>query len=441
MRRTIHFVSLGCAKNTVDTERMLALAIDQGLTPVSDPMDSDIILVNTCGFIEAAKQESIDTILELALHKQKGRCITLIMAGCMSQRYPTDLANELPEVDFFLGTADLPNLARILRGEDVSRVAVGHPNNLAEKEYERHVSGPIHTSYLKISEGCDRLCAFCAIPIMRGRQRSHTIPFLVKEAKKMIANGVKELVLVAQDTTAYGHDLIPKENLVGLLNALGEIDNSFWIRILYAYPSSITKDLATTIANLPQVVPYLDVPFQHIDDEVLKRMRRGYTETQVQEVLELLREEIPGVFLRTTLLCGHPGETKEAHEKLLDFLRKSQLDHVGVFPFSCEEDTPAAIQLDQVPIAVAHARANEAMSVQKEISKGKLCSLKGQIIEVLVEGLSSESEFLLQGRHVGQAPEIDGVVIMTDGFAQPGEIVRARVIETCDYDLVASIEV
>jgi ribosomal protein S12 methylthiotransferase len=446
----IHFVSLGCPKNTVDTERMVALAKRQGLCRASAE-EADVIVVNTCGFIEPAKQESIDTILQMANHKHEGKCQKLVMAGCLSQRYPEQLAAELPEVDHFIGTADLGRLDKILQeeiaGSDrtsetdkraVQRVLVGKPEGLAEAAYERELVGPPHSAYLKISEGCNRPCAFCSIPIMRGRQRSRDIPSLVKEAQQLGEQGVRELILVAQDTTAYGSDL-PRgsADLAQLLVALDQVSDLRWIRVHYAYPSMIYPPLAETMASLERVVPYLDMPIQHVDDELLRRMRRGYTGERVEKAIEALREQIPNLWIRSTMLIGHPGETDQAHQKLLEFIEKMRIDHLGAFVFSPEDGTPSIEQPDTVDEGLAQRRRDEVMQLQQQISRTRLRELVGQTIDVLVDGVSNESEFLLQGRHVGQSPEIDGCVFLADSDAQPGDIVQAIVSDSAEYDLVA----
>lgn len=451
MSRTIHFVSLGCPKNTVDTERMVGLAAKQGLSLTADPADAEVIVVNTCGFIEPAKRESIDTILDMAEQKHSGRCRTLVMAGCLSQRYPDQLARELPEVDHFLGTADLGRLGRLFAEapsqaetdgsnahETVGRVAVGAPEGMEEAEYGRRLIGPPHSAYLKISEGCNRPCAFCSIPLMRGRQRSRGIASLVQEAEGLVAQGVRELILVAQDSTAYGSDL-PRgtANLELLLRALDGVDGLRWVRVHYAYPSMIYPPLAAAMAELPSVVPYLDMPIQHVDDELLRRMRRGYTGDRVRQAVTELRERIPGLWIRTTMLIGHPGETAAGHQALLRFVEEMKIDHLGAFVFSPEDDTPAIDQPDPVPTELAEERRGELLELQQGVSRRRLESLRGEVLEVLIDGTSSESEFLLEGRHAGQSPEIDGHVILADAEGQPGDFVQARVTDTADYDLVA----
>jgi ribosomal protein S12 methylthiotransferase len=451
--RTIHFVALGCPKNRVDTERMIGIAQQLGHELVADAARADVIVVNTCGFILRAKEESIETVLELAAHKRR-RCRTLIMAGCLAQRHPEELAQELPEVDHFIGTADLPALAEILASHGAAaaprRVAVGQPGAFVEEAYERTLVGSPHMAYLKIAEGCDRRCAFCVIPQLRGRQRSRTLPSLLAEAEQLCAAGARELVLVAQDTTAWGRDLARPADprgaaepttlteLLRALDALGERSALRWIRLLYAYVTAVDAPLVSTLAELPRVVPYLDLPFQHIDDGVLRRMRRGYGGERVRRVIRRLRRTIPGVFLRGTIIAGHPGESRAAHRALLDFVAEAELEHLGVFPFSPEEGTAAAAQPDPVPSPLAEERAAELMALQRKISRRKLRALRGQTIEVLVDGPSDESELLLEGRHAGQAPEVDGGVVITDLAAPPGTFVRATVTDSGDYDLVAS---
>ena len=436
----LHIVALGCPKNQVDSERMAGLAATLGLELTVDPAQAEVILVNTCGFIEAASQESVDAVLELAAHKEMGRCQTLVVAGCLAQRYPEELARELPEVDYFVGSGDLPRLGRVLRGEAEDRFHAGPPVPLEEGAWERALDGAAHSAYLKIGEGCDRSCAFCIIPSLRGPQRSRTVASLASEAHQLVEAGARELILVAQDTTTYGRDLTPGSDLIELLTALDGVGGGLsWIRLLYAYPTRVGGDLARALARLPRVVPYLDLPIQHVDDLVLRRMKRGYDGERVIRALDTVRAELPGVALRTTLISGHPGETDAAHQRLLAFLQQARLDHVGVFPFSSEEGTDAAEQPDQVSAAVAHERVDEVMALQRQISREKLHALVGQELEVLVDGPDPESDFLMVGRHPGQAPEIDGVVHLADCGAGAGEFVSAVVEQSGDYDLVARV--
>jgi ribosomal protein S12 methylthiotransferase len=441
MSPAVHFVALGCPKNRVDTERMAGLARRCGMALSADPARADVIVVNTCGFIQPATQESIDTVLELLRHKEGGRCSTLVVAGCLSQRYADELARELPEVDHFIGTEDLPRLAEILEGA-APRVAISPPGGpLLDPDYDRVPdTGAPHTAYLKIAEGCDRRCAFCIIPHLRGPQRSRTTPSLAAEAEHLVRRGARELNLVAQDTTAYGRDLAPSPTLPRLLSTLDGLDDLRWIRLLYAYPTAVDRELMRTIASLPRVVPYIDVPLQHVDDHVLRAMHRGHGGALTRRLIEDLRAEVPGVHIRTTLLVGHPGETEAAFQALADFVAWAELDHVGVFPFSREEGTAAFDQTDQVPEAVALERAAALMEQQREISRRKLARLRGQELEVMVDGPSPESEYLLQARHAGQAPEVDGVVVLTDsaGLHTAGDLVLVEVTDSGDYDLVAS---
>jgi ribosomal protein S12 methylthiotransferase len=439
--KTIFFVSLGCPKNRVDTERMLGLAADQGLELVEGPETAEIIVINTCGFIGPAKEESIDVTLQMAEQKHQGRCRTLVMAGCLSQRYSANLARELPEVDHFVGTADLPRLADILRDRKMPRLAVGPADNLSEENYERQLIGSNHFAYLKISEGCNRPCSFCSIPGIRGRQRSRTVASLVAEAETLVKSGVRELILVAQDSTAYGQDLGRGADLPTLLRALNDIRALKWIRLHYAYPTMIGDDLVGAMRDLERVVPYLDMPIQHVDDAVLRRMRRGYTGKIVETAINKLRAAIPHLAIRTTMLVGHPGETQSSHEQLLDFIGRMAIDHLGVFPFSPEEETASFTQPDALTIEVAQSRADEVMALQQKVSRDKLASFVGQTIDVMIDGAHQDSEFLLKGRHAGQAPDVDGCVVLTDGTGHKGEIVKARVIDASEYDLVASMEV
>jgi len=423
---------------------MVGLAQSLGHVLVADPADAEVIVVNTCGFILRAKEESIDTILELALHRRR-RCRMLVVAGCLAQRYPEELARELPEVDHFLGTADLPRLQEILAPardpRHMPRIAVGQPGFpgiTVEEAYPRALVGPTHMAYLKIAEGCDRSCAFCIIPHLRGPQRSRSLESLVAEAEQLCAAGARELVLVAQDTTAWGRDLRGQPHLAELLEALDTLPRLRWIRLLYAYPSAVGRRLIDALARLPRVVPYLDLPFQHVDDRVLRRMRRGYTGDRVRRVIDGLRRAVPGIFLRGTIIAGHPGETAGAHRALLDFVAEAELEHLGVFAFSPEEGTRAASEPDPVPAPLAEERAAELMERQRAISRRKLARLRGAELEVLVDGPSEESELLLAARHAGQAPEVDGVVILKDSAARAGELLHARVTDSADYDLVAA---
>ncbi|MCA9686466.1 MAG: 30S ribosomal protein S12 methylthiotransferase RimO [Myxococcales bacterium] len=450
-KKKVYFVSLGCPKNQVDTEVMLGLVRAGGHELVDAPEEADMLVVNTCGFIEAAKEESIETILELAAvkaHADTGK--SLVVAGCLSQRYGDELAAELPEVDHFLGSSDMLGLARVLDG-GAGRLGVSGLDRrswLYESDTPRVTYGLGHSNYVKIAEGCDRPCGFCIIPKLRGPQRSRPVFDIVREVHGLVEQGTREVCLVAQDLTTYGTDLndrgLAPANLEGLLDALGEINGLDWIRLHYAYPTAVTDGLIERIAFHPKVAAYLDVPIQHVDTGVLKKMRRGYTETVVRRLVERIREAQARsgrrIWLRTTMLVGHPGEDEAAYQRLHDFIAEGEIDHLGVFPWSREEGTTSAIHPQRVSPEEAEERAAALMELQAEIRERKFAALRGQILEVMVDGISEESELLLDGRHQGQAPEIDGKVILCDGTAEPGAIVRARVMQSTAHDLVASMD-
>jgi ribosomal protein S12 methylthiotransferase len=454
MARTVYFVSLGCPKNRVDSEVMLGELDGAGHQLVDDPGRAEVIVVNTCGFIDAAREESIDTILEMAQHKTEGRCEELVVTGCLSQRYPDELAREIPEVDHILGSSDFAGVSRLLRpgaeaaGARPARarkslpvVTVSEtPAYLYDHTAPRLITGPRHSVYLKIAEGCDRPCAFCIIPKLRGPQRSREVESVVAEAERLCAGGARELNLVAQDLTRYGADLPERPTLAELLRRLARVPGARWIRLHYTYPSAFSDDLIDVIASEAAIVPYVDVPLQHIDDRLLRAMRRGHSSRVILRLLERLRARVDGLVLRSTFIVGHPGETDDAFERLCDFLGEAALDRVGVFPYSPEDGTASADLPDPVPPEVAAERRDRLMEIQRRVSRGKLAAMVGSEIEVLVDGVSDESEHLLAGRFYGQAPEIDGTVYLADGPASPGDFVRARVTDASDHDLAASLE-
>ncbi len=435
--RTIHFVSLGCAKNRVDTEVMLGVSDQSGFAIVEDPAEAEVIVINTCGFIGPAKEESIDTILEMSAHKASGSCEKLVVAGCLSQRYPDELSRELPEVDHFLGSSDMLKLETVLGGAK-ERMLVGNPAQYTMRASDpRLLSGQTHRAYVKIAEGCNRECSFCAIPSFRGKQRSRTIEDLVREAGILAAAGVVELNLISQDTIAYGRDLAKRESLDQLLAALAEVDGIRWIRAHYLYPEKLSDALIDTIAQHEKVLPYIDMPLQHASDSMLRAMRRGHGGERMYKVVERLRRAIPDLVFRTTFIVGHPGETDEDFEELRSFVEWAEFDHVGVFLYSPEEGTPSGEMPDPVDSAVAKARHQALMDVQRPISRERLELRVGTELDVLVEGVSDESDFLLQGRWWGQAPEVDGAVYLANGTARMGEIRRVLVTDAADYDLMA----
>lgn len=440
--KKVYFVSLGCPKNQVDTEVMLGVVRDQGHELVDAPEDADTLVVNTCGFIEDAKKESIETILELAQVKARGERKRLVVAGCLSQRYSKELAEEMPEVDNFLGSSDMLGLSQVL-AEQAPRMSVsplGRRAYLYDHTTPRQISGRRHSAYVKIGEGCDRPCAFCIIPKLRGPQRSRTIASLVAEAEALAAQGTREICLVAQDLTTYGTDLDEPRTIEQLLAGLVQVKDLRWIRLHYAFPTTVRDELLGMIAGEPKIATYLDVPLQHVDTDVLKKMRRGYTEKVVRDLVERVRAQGSYIYLRTTMLVGHPGETEEAFQRLYDFVEEGEIDHLGVFPWSREDGTPSALLPSRVTTEMAEERRLALMELQEEIRLARHEEMVGEVLEVLIDGESEESEFLLDGRHEGQAPGIDGKVVLTDGTAKVGEFVRARVTQADANDLVATLE-
>jgi ribosomal protein S12 methylthiotransferase len=436
--KTIHIVSLGCAKNRVDSEVLLGLLQGAGYRVVDVPEEAEVVLINTCGFIEEARAESVDAVLEAAELKRTGRCQTLVVAGCLVQRYGADLAAELPEADKLIGTADLAEVVALLRGADRLLASPG-PSFLYDHTYARRPSLGPHTAYVKVAEGCDRTCAFCAVPAIRGPQRSRAVTSVLAEVRQLVDQGVREVCLVAQDLTAYGRDLAPRPGLAGLVAALRQVPDLAWIRLLYAYPSEVDDALLAVLAEGLPVVPYLDVPVQHVDDAVLRAMRRGYGGDAVRRLVDRLRAAVDGIFLRTTLLVGHPGEDDAAFAALEAFCRDAALDHVGVFAYSPEEGTPA-FGHPAPPAAEAAARRDRLLAVQRDLSAARLARQVGTTLHVLVDGPSPEIELLGAGRHAGQAPEVDGLVHLADlEDVTPGRFVRAVVEQSADYDLVARV--
>ncbi len=437
--RSIHFVSLGCAKNRVDTEIMLGVGDASGFQAVADPAEAEVIVVNTCGFIGPAKEESIDTILEMARHKESGACRRLVVAGCLAQRYVDQLAGEMPEVDHFLGSSDMLRLREIL-DEGGERLMVGHPADYTIRATDpRRLSQSRHSAYVKIAEGCNRTCSFCAIPGIRGKQRSRPVADLVAEVENLVAGGVVEANLVSQDTIAYGRDRPERPDLAELVRALAAIDGLRWLRLHYLYPETLTPDLIDALRGQSNVLPYIDMPLQHASDPMLRRMRRGHGGRRIYDVVERLREALPELVFRTTFLVGHPGETDTDFDELRALVDWARFDHVGVFVYSHEEGTAAGEMQDLVPEDVARSRANALMEQQRDIARSRARARIGHELEVLVEGPSDEADFLLEGRWWGQAPEVDGKVILANGTAQPGELRRAVVTHAAEYDLVADL--
>jgi ribosomal protein S12 methylthiotransferase len=442
VKQKVSMVSLGCPKNLVDAEVMLGVLSRQEYEITTDEKDADVIIVNTCSFIKEAKQESIDAILDLAERKHDGRCHTLIVSGCLPQRYQEELAHELPEVDIFIGTGDYPRIAEILaeKGGTESQLRyVGDPDYIYDESLPRLNSSPSWYSYLKIGEGCSNCCSYCIIPQLRGTYRSRPLEALVSEAERLVARGVKEINVISQDITRYGSDLDDGSTLETLLRRLAAIDGLRWIRLLYAYPDGITDSLIELIRDEPKICKYLDIPIQHISDPVLKAMKRRSSEGQIRELIARLRSRIPGIALRTSLIVGFPGETVDDFSSLMQFVEQTGFDRLGVFCYSREEGTPAAGMPEQVSERVKRERYRKLMRAQARLSFRRNRALIGQTEQVVVEGYSEETELLLKGRSSRQAPDIDGQVYITSGTADVGDIVTLRITDSSDYDLIGEI--
>src|SRR5512133_230307 len=439
MPTAVYMHTLGCPKNRVDSEVMLGTLAEAGYRLVQDPGKAEVIVVNTCGFIESAKVESVDAIVELAELKSAGRCKKLVVTGCLVQRHGEELARELPEVDHFLGTGAYADVARIVSDAQAKRLVVPDSDFVHSATTPRVNSLPSHTAYLKISEGCDNACAFCIIPRLRGGQRSRPIDDVVAEAAALAAQGAVELSLVAQDLTAYGYDLPGKIRLHDLLRELVKVDGVRWIRLHYAYPRDVPDALVDVIAGEPRIVKYLDMPLQHSSDRLLRAMKRGRSSQFLRDLLAKLRARVPGIALRTSLIVGLPGETEEDFEDLLRFVEEQRFERLGVFEYSAEEGTPAAEMADQIPDALKRERFDRIMEVQQAISRDHQQAMIGRRLEVLVEGRAEETEHLLAGRHAQQAPEIDGITYVNDGVAYPGELVTVEVTDAAEYALVGRV--
>ena len=439
----VHLISLGCPKNRVDSEVMVGKLHQGDFEMVDGPEDADVIIVNTCSFIQPATEESVDTVLEMAGYKQSGSCKKLIVTGCMVQRYGTALEEELPEVDHFLGTGEYHRIDEVLtaRGQATPRSFVDTPLYIHDEMAPRLNSWKPHSAYLKISEGCDHRCAFCIIPTLRGKMRSRTIPSLVTEARRLAGQGVREINLVSQDSTAYGRDLKDGTDLGGLLRALAQVETLDWIRLHYAYPIGLPESLLRAIAEEPRVVPYIDMPLQHASGPMLKAMRRGITRDGQERILSRVRKFVPDVAIRTTFIVGFPGETDEDFEVLVDFIKDQRFDRVGVFTYFQEDGTDAAKLPGQVPDDVKLARQARLMEVQREISRARNEALVGTVVDVLIDGPAAEDERVLVGRTASQAPDVDGQVFIDGppGDVRPGQIRKVRIDRASDYDLVGGV--
>lgn len=440
--KTVYILSLGCPKNLVDSEVLSALLTRSGFRVTDRPDRADTIIVNTCAFILPAKEESIEEILRMAAWKKKGRCRRLVVTGCLPQRYGTDLAGELPEVDLFLGTGDFPEILTHLERLDKDAkkgplITVGNPLFLMNAASPRRVSTPFY-SYLKIAEGCSNRCAYCVIPAIRGPYRSRTMADIVEEAERLAAEGTRELIVIAQDTTAWGRDLRGRPTLNGLVKRLCRIEGPRWIRVLYAYPKNITTEFLSTMALEEKICRYLDIPVQHIDDGILRAMNRKGTSAFIRKKIAEIRQAVPGIALRTSLIVGFPGETDERFEKLLRFVEETRFESLGVFPYSQEEGTKAAGFPGQVQEEEKARRQGLVMEIQSAISDEIHLARIGAAEEVLIEGKTERTDFPFYGRTRFQAPEIDGITfVRAKEKITPGEIIRCKITAAEIYDLCA----
>lgn len=432
---SLHFIALGCPKNLVDAEVMLGHLAAAGFELTDDPAAAEAIVVNTCAFIEDAKKEAIDTILAMGEMKTKGRCKLLVVAGCLPQRYEKELAKLLPEVDLFVGAGEFPRIAEFMqRWKGKQQVHVDRPVYLYDHEAPRLHITPAHVGYVKIAEGCFHPCSFCIIPKIRGKFRSRPVASIVAEAEGMLSRGVRELNLIAQDTTAYGRDI--GVSIAFLVDRLAALPGPKWIRLLYAYPHDFPEGLIDALRDHADVCAYIDIPIQHVNDRILASMRRRGTGAEIRKLIERLRRAVPKIALRTSVIVGYPGETQAEFDELLDFVCETRFEHLGAFTFSPEEGTPAAKLKKRVASDVAERRQQEVMEAQREISLGNNQRFLTRRLRVLVEGSSPESELLLVGRHEGQAPDIDGVVYINEGEAVAGEFADVEITEAHAYDLI-----
>ncbi|RPI27517.1 MAG: 30S ribosomal protein S12 methylthiotransferase RimO [Acidobacteria bacterium] len=441
----VGFVSLGCPKNLIDSEVMLGMLSREGHEITPDQGQAEIIVVNTCGFIARAKQESIDTILEMAQQKWKGKCRRLIVAGCLVERYRREIQSQIPEVDAVIGTNEIPKILQVCSNGDglvPLNPQSGPPLFLYTHTDPRILSTPKYTAYVKIAEGCDHPCTFCAIPGMRGLFRSRRIESVVAEAHDLVQRGVREINLIGQDTTMYGWDWGHKTGLADLIRQLGKVEGLQWVRFLYAYPNTMYPDLLQAMAETENACKYIDVPLQHASSRVLKKMKRGGNRLSLLKLLEKIRNAVPGVAIRTTMIVGFPGETEADFRELQDFVRAARFDRLGVFAYSDEEETPAYDLAGKLSEQVKQQRKRRLMQVQRRISRQRNAALVGQRLPVLIEGPSAESDLVWQGRLSTQAPDIDGVVYLNDGIEEnvrPGDIREVLITEAFDYDLVGSV--
>jgi len=435
-------VSLGCAKNLVDSEVMIGLLSEVGFEPTVKLNEADVLIANTCAFIDEAQEEAVDTVLRLAELRKRNPSRRLVVTGCLAQRFPQDLLDEIPEIDAVVGTGDFHDIVKVvqetLSGKRVKLVSK-QPCFIYDETFPRRISTPRHTAYIKIAEGCSNYCSYCVIPEVRGDFRSRPIHSIVAEARKLAEGGARELILIAQDTTRYGQDLYGTYALDKLLKAVCEIDEVEWVRVLYMYPTRVSNELIEVMASLPKVCKYVDLPLQHVDNDLLKLMNRHGRHEEAQKTIGKLREAIPEITVRSTFIVGFPGETETEFRSLLDFLKEVRLDRVGIFTYSPQSGTPASLFPGSVDERVKEARKQEAMEVQRLISREKNEAKVGQVVRVLIEGRAEESELVTVGRSQAEAPEIDGLIYIGNLHPKPGEFRFVKITDAGDYDLVGEI--
>jgi ribosomal protein S12 methylthiotransferase len=446
-KKKVHFISLGCPKNLVDSEMMIGSLVKENYEITDSAENAETIIVNTCGFIEDAKKESISTIFEMAKMKSEGQLKQLVVAGCLTQRYKETLVDEMPEADVFVGSGEFQNIAKILEENRIDKTKkrfFNLPTFLQQETTPRINSQLPHRAYLKISEGCLKRCAFCAIPKIRGNLQSRSLTHIVSEAKLLASSGVKEINIISHDFTDYGWDLRRKdekrtESPVELLRQVSDVKGLEWIRVLYLYPDGITREMVRLTKERKNLVKYFDMPLQHINNEMLKKMNRKMTKEEIVEVLKMIREEIPEAVIRTQFIVGFPGETDEQFEELLALVKEQKFDRVGCFKYSPEEGTAGGKMTDQVDEDVKEERFHKLMSAQLPISRKNHKKLVGTVQEVVIEGVSEESELLLKGRTSQQAPDIDGIVYINEGTAKVGDLVKVEITDSMEYDLIGRI--
>ena len=437
--RKVHLISLGCARNRVDSEVMLGTMLERGWKISDEPEGADAVVVNTCGFIGPAKQESVDTILDAARLKESNPNLKLVVTGCLTQRYKSQLAKGLPEVDLFIGTDEFTRLGDLIDQRPSEEKVFAKRTHYLYNEYLPRVNTLAkHSAYVKVAEGCQHNCAFCIIPAIRGKLRSRPLESVVAEVQKLVADGVLEVNLIAQDLAAYGRDQ-GQDQLHALLESLTAIPELQWLRLLYVYPENISDGLLELFANSDKIVKYLDIPVQHASDEVLTRMNRGVTRQQLRDIFARVRKAVPDLAIRTSVMVGFPGETDADFEQLLEFVKEQRFEHLGCFTYSQEEGTAAGRMSEQIDDDLKLERKRRIMEVQRDISAARLKDKVGHVLPVLVEGPSKETELLWQGRLATQAPEVDGLVYINDGPVEQGKIQQVRITSSHDYDLIGTV--